>query len=532
MKSPTRHPMEIIPPPAQIFGGEVAILQSPLYSAFDKPMTAPWDSPQLGETAVSPARSDTTEFTGLSSPKTVMAMDLPFRLETQSGSNAKARRQTPSVMGELIIGLPPQTPSISGDVVIGPPPPRRTPAPRADSVDCDTPKAQRAKKSEFEGRPSAPPPTESGQPKATENLERSVLLKKLPPVSPPPLLPLTYIAPLKPRRPLKRSQSSIAKVADQKQHGMPHKERRSQSNATRVRSESRAGIDRGRSTGPDALPAQPTRRTETPTNKKIREESRGRSRTKKLREASLEPARPKSKRKNRSTSASAAIDLSQFQLIEERPSATCAIHGTRARSASQDQALRLVSTLDNRPESTGRPRTTRNTPIMSNLKSETYVQGTTPPIRKINTQVSNGIRKPSPIMGPKLNSPVVRDDQEKSVVKLSPAPASPSPTVSHFGFGGFGGTTFHFSWSLERKTWVESWLPALPVPTPTESTVSPRRSPPSPIKLPKSTASPLRSPPTPIMDPKTPRAMVTAAESGGTGNAAISFVKAPELARA
>ncbi|KAL2111381.1 hypothetical protein VUR80DRAFT_10164 [Thermomyces stellatus] len=149
---------------------------------------------------------------------------------------------------------------------------------------------------------------------------------------------------------------------------------------------------------------------------------------------------------------------------------------------------------------------------MSNLPSATYVERATPtPLRKIDTQVSRGVLKPSPVGGQKPHSRATRQGQSKSAVKLSPAPASPSPTVSHFGFGGLGGTAFHFSLSLERKSWIESWLPTLSIPAKTDTS-----------------APSQRSPKTPTKDPATPRAMITAPDSGGSGNAAISFVKALE----
>lgn len=596
MKSPTFHPMQINPPPVQILGGEVAILQSPLYSGVDWPGSHPWDVANINNDESSPNHSETTNFTGLSSPKGPSALT-PFpKFDSQSGSNAAARRQQVSHPTETMVARP--DPKASG-----------------------SPRAYRSSVSRRILDSS--PVTEGGPSNVVSSLER-VALEQQQPLAPDQLPPMAYTA--SPRDP---TPASVKRVRSPGFQETPSKERRSNaagSSGPGIRDQSR-----GRSTGPHHAAAKSSNRTATPA-KKNREQSRGRSRTHRLNTGGVFPAsqllveqerrptppetnqvsgppsrtmirstpagpinlinpqqsvvqqppRPSSRRKasrstsagpidhshppaieahheprpssirkvSRSTSAepihfskfpasevhqaprpllrkkisrstsAEPIDLSQFRLIEERPSESCAIHGTRARSSSQNQIMRRTSvspSTHNRSSSARRQRIMRHTPIKSNLRASN-MDNTPPSKRSLETQLHPGICNPSPIEPLEPLPPLDREDPPASLTP--PAIETMPPAVPQLDFGS---TVFHFSWNQERKSWVESWLPTISV-----------------SDLASTSVSPHLSPKTLNADPVTPRAMVTACETrGAAGNDALSFVrtlesmvKAPELTRA
>ena len=524
MKSPAPHPMALSPPPVQIFGGEVTIMQSPLYSATGGPPMSPWAIPDPSKQE-SPTSSGSTIFTGLSPVTGVMS---PFQFgDTQSGSNASARRQQPVQQAvSAIDGL------VASHVVTKPTTFSLT------SLRPNVPSNQRVEMGKSPGlrKCNSPATTfqsiEKAHPQASNYQRSSPKQPAKPSVSPPPLLPLTY-APPKVQRIEDLTQKKPVPFRSPSCHESPRRERGTNTaggSKTRFRSESRGGAERGRSTGArvpvasrTTTPAMNREQSRTTTPPKNREQSRGRSRTNKH-EKAPEPSRPPSRQKSRSNS-SKPIDLSKFQVIEERPCPNCTIHGVRSRSASQDQpSPRAHDSTE--PHNLARPASARRqrpnlrpTPVRSNWNSN--LKDTPPSSKRFGTPLSAAALAASPIGPLKPLSPAKNDQQSKAMVKYSSPPGSGAsdPGTPH---PAKGTAAFHFAFNPERKLWIETWLPTQPV-----------------SSYAKSTPSPQASPKTPINDPTTPRAMVTAPESKGGGNVTISFVKtlesmvqAPEFTRA
>ncbi|SPN99918.1 uncharacterized protein DNG_02770 [Cephalotrichum gorgonifer] len=392
----TPHPMHYTPVASRrILGGEVLIAQS-ASSGVDNGPIKPWDRSAPGRGDTSPTNTDSTDFTGISSTLTGSVTGAYRKMDTHRGSNINTRLPTfpedeePQEVMLKATSLDQLAANYAklkeeglrkkrGQIPRGEGQRQESePDGRQDMAGIISRLGKVALDQQQRRKDSIPGPSSDTRASPPRDQRVAVLSKSTQPKS-----------------------SALEDLRKGEASGSSHRGVRSDSRgrggSVPGRTSPTSGRTPPRSKGRASAPIDPDR-----------EQSRGRPRqTKEDVAAAARAAQPKpssrSEKRSRSAQSGQPIDLSQFQVIEERPHQECPVHGSRSNSRSQDQPMMRPSApsqqgfrpgsargqRSNRSNSNAAPqRSNRTNPNATTQRSNTPNPGATSP-QQTQSEVRN-----------------------------------------------------------------------------------------------------------------------------------------------
>lgn len=407
---PTPHPMFYTPVfTRRILEGEVSIAQSGPPTSIEAGPRKSFKTPDPGRGANSPANSESTNFTGLSTTATSSVTSTYPRTDARRGSNAANTRLPAFAEVEETPYVLPMATSLEqlavnyaklreegfknkrGQAT------RENDMPQGSESDQQPEVASRTVKNGNVGLERQDSKKSSDSKRSSDSRKSSNSGQSADHRASPP----------KDQRVATLSQRTYSKspALDDRR-----KVERSKSNSQHGRSTSHGGSDRGGSSSSRDRTSPKSKNGSTPQVEPHQEQDRGRSRFQTAQDAAVaaKEARKnlgKPGQRSRSEQASQPIDLSQFQVIEEYTCENCPVHGSRSNSRAKDTTNGTPAAPRHRPGSAREHR--------SNM----------PPPAKVATpqKAQAGVReKMTNLVNPVTNSDVSRPDA------LSP----PRPTLS------------------------------------------------------------------------------------------------------